>query len=94
MAERRPTLTASARAGVSEVRVGTKKRASRSNKETDERSRCAGVPKLLDKQSPIQGTSGSNREAESTDAPGGADCLVVVLKRGNARGAKGVGHRL
>src|SRR5207344_3614395 len=24
----------------------------------------------------------------------GADCLVVVLKRGNARGAKGVGHRL
>jgi hypothetical protein len=22
----------------------------------------------------------------------GADCLVVVLKRGNARGAKGVGH--
>ena len=24
----------------------------------------------------------------------GADCLVVVLKRGNARGAKGAGHRL
>ena len=24
----------------------------------------------------------------------GADCLVVVLKRGNARGAKGVRHRL
>src|SRR6266852_6689567 len=23
----------------------------------------------------------------------GADCAVVVLKRGNARGAKGVGHR-
>src|SRR5580693_6472681 len=23
----------------------------------------------------------------------GADCLVVVMKRGNARGAKGVGHR-
>ena len=23
----------------------------------------------------------------------GADCFVVVLKRGNARGAKGVGHR-
>ena len=30
--------------------------------------RCAGVPKLLDKKSPIQGTSGANREAESTDA--------------------------
>ena len=27
------------------------------------------MPKLLDKKSPIQGTSGSNREAESTDAP-------------------------
>src|SRR6516162_1768785 len=24
----------------------------------------------------------------------GADCSVVVMKRGNARGAKGVGHRL
>ena len=23
----------------------------------------------------------------------GADCLVVVTKRGNARGAKGAGHR-
>jgi len=31
--------------------------------------RCVGVPKLLDKKSPIQGASGSNREAESTDAP-------------------------
>ena len=27
------------------------------------------MPKLLDKKSPIQGASGSNREAESTDAP-------------------------
>src|SRR6202045_2756113 len=71
-----------------------------------------------------KGTSGSNREAESTDAPGlpcssshrlcrptanetllshcrvvGIElrrrvCFFVVLKRGNARGAKGVGHRL
>ena len=40
-----------------------------------------------------KGTSGSNREAESTDAPERADCPVVVLKRGNARGAKGAGHR-
>jgi hypothetical protein len=32
----RPTLTAPARADVSEARVGTKKRAFRSNKETDE----------------------------------------------------------
>src|ERR1700730_14393644 len=70
-----------------------------------------------------KGTSGSKREAESTDAPGlprssshrlcrptanetllshcrvvGIElrrrvCFFVVLKRGNARGAKGVGHR-
>ena len=33
---RRPTLTAPARAAVSKARVGTKKRALRSNKETDE----------------------------------------------------------
>ena len=40
-----------------------------------------------------KGTSGDNREAESTDAPEGAHCPVVVMKRGNARGAKGAGHR-
>src|SRR6516165_12764814 len=51
-----------------------------------------------------KGTSGSNREAESTDAPErgcrvvGIElrrrvCFFVVMKRGNARGAKGVGHR-
>ena len=40
-----------------------------------------------------KGASGSNREAESTDARRGADCPGVVLKRGNARGAKGAGHR-
>ena len=36
-----------------------------------------------------KGTSGDNREAESTDAPerGG------LPRRGNARGAKGAGHR-
>ena len=40
-----------------------------------------------------KGTSGSNREAESNDAPERGGLPVVVLKRGNARGAKGVGHR-
>jgi len=40
-----------------------------------------------------KGTSGDNREAESTDASEGAHCPVVVMKRGNARGAKGAGHR-
>ena len=36
-----------------------------------------------------KGTSGSNREAESTDAPERGGLPRVVLKRGNARGAKG-----
>jgi hypothetical protein len=69
---RRPTLTAPARAGFAILRVGTKKRDSRSNKETDQGSK----KDLLDNKDPIQGTSGSNREAESTDAPerGGLPC--------------------
>jgi hypothetical protein len=44
----RPTLTASARAGVSETTVGTKKQTFRSNKETDEEKRCTALLKLLD----------------------------------------------
>ena len=40
-----------------------------------------------------KGASGSNREAESTDAPERGGRPVVVMKRGNARGAKGAGHR-
>ena len=52
-----------------EARVGTKKRALRSNKETDEGQKICRSSELLDKKSPIQGTSGANREAESTDAP-------------------------
>jgi hypothetical protein len=39
------------------------------------------VPKLLDKQSPIQGTSGSNREAESTDAPARGGLLRSLVER-------------
>ena len=40
-----------------------------------------------------KGTSGDNREAESTDAPERGALPCVVMKRGNARGAKGAGHR-
>ena len=45
---RRPTLTAPARADMSDARVGMKKRAFRSNKETNKEKRCAVLPKLLD----------------------------------------------
>ena len=68
---RRPTLTAPARDDLGEARVGTKERLSDRTKELMKNKKGAptGGPKLLDKKSPIQGTSGSNREAESTDAP-------------------------
>jgi len=49
--------------------------------------------KPLDNKDPIQGTSGSNREAESTDAPERGGLPRSSKKRGNARGAKGAGHR-
>ena len=35
---------------------------------------------------------GDPREREYGCGVSGADCLVVVMKRGNARGAKGAGH--
>src|SRR5713226_5000162 len=40
-----------------------------------------------------KGTSGSNREAESTDAPERGGLLRSSNEAGNARGAKGAGHR-
>jgi len=51
-------LTAPARDDVSEPRVGTKKRALRSNKETDEGQKICRSGELLDKKSPIQGNRG------------------------------------
>jgi hypothetical protein len=47
----------------------------------------------LDGDAKGKGTSGSNREAEVPMRRLGADCSIVVMKRGNARGAKGAGHR-
>jgi hypothetical protein len=57
---RRPTLTAPARAGFAILRVGTKKRDSRSNKETDQESKKERIAALkpLDNKSPIQGLLG------------------------------------
>ena len=51
----RPTLTAPARDGLALLRVGTKKRAFRSNKET-ERTKTQRCAEPLDKRSPIQGS--------------------------------------
>src|SRR5258708_4591042 len=52
---RRPTLTAPASDGLALLRIGTKKRAFRSNKETDEGQKHALHCRTLDKRSPIQG---------------------------------------
>jgi hypothetical protein len=53
--ERRPALTAPARAGVQHVWVGAKKRDSKSNKETGMEEVESGVKYMLDFKSPIQG---------------------------------------
>src|SRR4029077_7708731 len=65
--------------------------------------RIGRVRSLLDKKSPIQGASGSNREAESTDAPerGGLPCssdeagVMLVERRGQviAVGSEPTGNR-
>ena len=52
---RQPTLTASARIDVSNAWVGTRKRALRSNNETDKGKKIRRPGELLDKESPIQG---------------------------------------
>ncbi|MHC2382860.1 transposase-like protein [Bradyrhizobium liaoningense] len=50
-------MTAPARDGLALPRVGTKKRAFRSNKETDEGQDMRCTAELLDKRSPIQGAT-------------------------------------
>src|SRR6516165_8129336 len=40
-----------------------------------------------------KGTSGETARPKVSMRQPGADCSVVVMKRGNARGAKGAGHR-
>ena len=39
-----------------------------------------------------KGTSGRTVRLKVPMGQPGADCFVVVMKRGNARGAKGAGH--
>ena len=74
---RRPTLTAPARDDVSELRVGTKKRALRSNKETDEGLVCypaqgeAGTSMLSGIQGLArrEGLTPTTSQAEHVSAP-------------------------
>ena len=64
---RRPTLTAPARAGY--CGSGRRNRLSGRTKKPIKKERKFVALKPLDNIDPIQGTSGTNREAESTDAP-------------------------
>jgi len=57
MLARRPTLTAPARAGVSEAQIGTKNWVSNRTKKPMEKERCVAL-KPLDKKRPIQGLLG------------------------------------
>jgi len=60
---RRPTLTALGRAGVSQARIGTKKRTFRSNKETDEgKKMCPPCLNLLTKKAPYKGLGAESEE--------------------------------
>ena len=73
---RRPTLTAPARAGVSEARVGTKKRAFRSNKETDEGKKDAPRSlNFLTKKAPYKGPGADSEEKH--EPAGNIDTAVV-----------------
>ena len=67
---RRPTLTAPARAGALQYcGSGRRNRLSGRTKKPIKKERKFVALKPLDNIDPIQGTSGTNREAESTDAP-------------------------
>ena len=80
---RRPTLTAPARAGFAILRVGTKKRDSRSNKETDQESKKERSPlrNRLTTKAPYKAQAAPTARLKVPMRRRGADCLVVVMKR-------------
>jgi len=88
---RRPTLTAPARARLCNTagrgeETGFPGRTKKPMKKARKRSRL----KPLDNRNPIQAPTARPKVPMRRL---GAHCLVVVMKRGNARGAKGVGHQ-
>jgi hypothetical protein len=78
---RRPTLPALARAEVREAQVGTKKRAFRSNKETDEGKDAPPCLNFLTRKAPYKGLgaeSEEKREPASDIDTGGVDGLKAL----------------
>jgi hypothetical protein len=82
---RRPTLTASARDDVSEPRGGTKKRASRSNKETDEGQTTCRSGELLDKKAPYKETGARKERKAARQSLWGFECRGRVGRFGTGR---------
>ena len=87
---RRPTLTAPARDDMGEARVGTKERLSDRTKELGGAPACRNS---LTRKAPYKAQAAPTARPKVPMRRLGADCFVVALKRGNARGAKGAGHR-
>jgi hypothetical protein len=75
---RRPTLPALARAEVREAQVGTKKRAFRSNKETNEGKDAPPCLNFLTRKAPYKGPSADTEEKHE---PAG-DIDTAVPSRG------------
>ena len=86
-------LTASARDDMGEARVGTKKRLSDRTKKLMRDKGAPACRNSLTRKAPYKAQVAQTARPKVPMRRKGADCPVVVLKRGNARGAKGAGHR-
>src|SRR6516162_5475113 len=86
-------LTASARDDMGEARVGTKKRLSDRTKKLMKDKGTPACRNSLTNKAPYKAQAAPTARPKVLMRRRGADCSVVVMKRGNARGAKGVGHR-
>src|ERR1700730_1999462 len=80
-------LTAPARDDMGEARVGTKKRLSDQTKKLMKDKDAPACRNSLTKKAPYKAQAAPTARPKVLMRRRGADCLVVVLKRGNARGA-------
>src|SRR6516162_4206943 len=86
-------LTASARDDMGEARVGTKKRLSDRTKKLMKDKGTPACRNSLTNKAPYKAQVAQTARPKVPMCRLGADRSVLVMKRGNARGAKGAGHR-
>src|SRR6516225_1417875 len=86
-------LTASARDDMGEARVGTKKRLADRTKKLMKDKGAPARRNSLTSKTPYKAQAAQTARPKVPMRRLGADCSIVVMKRGNARGAKGAGHR-